>query len=97
MGLECASRGASSACIADRSLCKAKAGVYLGREWPTCPVRSAMDDTHLQLVMQLETASRCSAVSDWPDGYASWVASLWSELRASLADRQVADTGGPHA
>ena len=94
-GLACAAAGGAKVCTRDHVACAAKAGTYLGEDWPTCPVRSTMDDHPLQLVMQLEAASKCSPITGWPHDFAAWVPGLWAEVRAALNDRQVEKiTGG---
>jgi len=90
-GLACAKKGPSP-CKGDRSVCRANAGAYLGKDWPTCPVRAAMDDTRLQLVLQLETASRVGPIDGWPHGFAAWVGPLWGQLQAALNDRTIDTT-----
>ena len=85
MGLDCID---ADGCKGDRSVCKGKAGRYLGQDWPTCPLRSAMDDPHVQHVAQLEASSRINPIEGWPDSYAAWVQPLWQQLRALIDDRK---------
>ena len=48
-----------------------------------------MDDTRLQLVASLETASLAGPVSGWPHDFAAWVLPLWSSLRSARESRRV--------
>ena len=51
-------------------------------------MRAALDDPHLQLVVHLEAASKCSPVEGWPHDFAAWVPGLWAEVRAAFNSRQ---------
>ena len=86
MGLECLED--QGGCKGERAICKTKAGHYLGQQWATCPVRSAMDDPYVQHVAQLEASSKIGPVSDWPEAYAAWVQPLWHQLRGLINDRK---------
>jgi len=75
-------------CESDMDVCRSKAGTYLGVEWEMCPVRCLLRDTRLQVVLQLDAASKVTALSGWPDDYAAWVVSTLGELRAVRAGRR---------
>ena len=85
-GLDCAD--GLTACATDPAVCASKGGSYLGVEWAQCPVREAMSDPYVQAVAALEASSKLAPVSGWPDTFSVWVPSLWSELRALIADRR---------
>jgi len=86
-GLDCAEDG-GRACAAKPEICRGKAGRYLGKDWPICPMRSALSDPYVQAIAHLESASRLSPLTDWPDSYAHWVPAMWGTLRHLMADRQ---------
>lgn len=86
-GLPCAEDGGSS-CAGKPEICHGNAGRYLGKDWDTCPVRSALNDPYVQAIAQLEAGSRLAPLSDWPGAYAHWVQPMWSTLRHLMADRQ---------
>ncbi len=86
-GLDCAEDG-GRACAAKPEICRGKAGRYLGKDWPLCPMRSALSDPYVQAIAHLESASRLSPLTDWPDSYAHWVPAMWGTLRHLMADRQ---------
>ena len=75
-------------CGGRRDTCKRHAGTWLGQQWDTCPLRSAMDDPYVQAVAQLEASSQLSPLSGWPDEWAAWVQPLWTTLRGLIADRK---------
>ena len=77
-----------------REECDKRAGHYLGHDFNTCPIRSVIDDVHLQIALQLEGAANMSAVEGWPDQYAAWVQTLWPQVRRALRDRSVEQIGG---
>jgi len=69
-------------------VCKSKAGLYLGKDYPTCPVREMVDDHHLQLGLMLERQSEVSHIEHWPDGWASWVFDILIQIKGARAQRQ---------
>ena len=81
-------------CAMDRSKCRERAGHYLGHDFDTCPIRSVMDDVHLQIALQLEGCANMTASQGWPDEYAAWVQTLWPQVKRALADRSVEQVGG---
>ena len=89
-GLKCAAGDASD--CAGR--CEHRAGLYLGRPWERCPVAELNDDERLRYVMTLEHHSKLSPIAGWPDEFAAWVPSIWSELVQARARRQTHDAKG---
>lgn len=87
-GLECAA-GDFSRCKGDRSVCKKRAGRYLGEDWDGCPVRAIMDDRRLAASLLLERESAISPIAGWPDNYASWVSTYLTTLKQLRGDREV--------
>ena len=75
------SNGRVQECALDRSICASKAGKYLRHDFPTCPIRAALDDPSLMYVLSLESQMETSPVSDWPDGFAAWVVDLLSAIK----------------
>ena len=86
-GLACAEDGGAS-CAGKPEICHGNAGRHLGKDWPICPVRSALSDPYVQAVAQLEAAARLAPLADWPHGFAQWVAPMWGTLRELMADRK---------
>ena len=82
-GLEC-----SGGHCPDRSKCDTRGGMYLGHDFPSCPVRMMLDDVHLQAAMSIERAVAISPITGWPDGFSAWVVELSSMLKAARADRR---------
>ena len=78
----------------DRAKCKARAGHYLGHDFNTCPIRSIMDDVHLQVALQLHGSAHMAPIHGWPDDYTAWVCTLWPQVKRSLEDRSVQQVGG---
>ena len=86
-GLACADNNLKD-CHADRENCKKKAGRYLGKKYDQCPIRELIEDERLLYVMQLEREASISKLSNWPDGYADWVVTLFGDLKAARSKRE---------
>lgn len=60
---------------------------FLDVDWPTCPVRSVLEDPYLQRVLELRRNAKLGPVPDVGRRFAAWVPELWSQVDDALAGR----------
>lgn len=60
-------------CKGDRSACATRAGAHRGDEWPTCPLRDALDDSSVAEVVSLDRIAEVAPLSPWPGQRPAWL------------------------
>lgn len=86
-GLACAG-GENFPCGHDRDKCRKRARAFNGVDWPTCPVRSILDDPHVAIVLRLERQMEVGPVDGWTRRFAAWVPRLLLELKRTRAEAE---------
>jgi len=60
-----------------------------GLKWQGCPGKRAFERQDVRAALVVRGMAKMSPLSDWPHGYASWVASTWQQIdmeRAKFED-----------
>lgn len=90
-GLKCAS-GESFPCAGpaghDPEICKRHAREFNGTKWPTCPVRSMLDDPNVAHLLRLERQMELGPVEGWTRRMAAWVPRLMLTLKRERAEAE---------
>ena len=72
----------------DADSCDARAGVYFGREWTTCPLHAVATDRRLTAVLTIRRMASLSPLAGWPSGYSAWVPQIWAEVEDAIEERR---------